>query len=408
MTEKGRTRSQTDLNTSLILAKLDKLDTLDNFNTNLVKLEESVSNLNNEWANFNANHAESMQTLTNQITTFRDEIDEVKRENKSLKDDNKALHDHINKIEAYSRRQNLIFQNIPENVDDAAGLPAKVFTIFKEMKIKDSEKIIIDEVHRINSKAKTRPIIMRFLKKSDRNKVWEARRNTPKPYILNEDLPDAYKKSRGQLMPVMRAAQAAGLKSTMVMDKIKVDGKLYGVDQLNMLPEKCDLSLGCQKENDQVVSFFGRYSFLSNFYKCSFTVDGITYNCGEQFIQQKHCECLGQDELAQRILSTSDPSIQKQLGGSIRADPRPWRDVARAEILPGIRAKFTQNPELASLLLNTGTRDIGEATTDPYWGVAMSLSNTNILKKDMWSGKNIMGKVLMTVRAELVANKVSN
>jgi ribA/ribD-fused uncharacterized protein len=276
------------------------------------------------------------------------------------------------------------------------------------MKIQESEKIIIDEVYRIHSKTKTRPIIIRFLKKSDRNKVWEARRYTPKPFVLNEDLPDAYKRSRGHLMPVMRAAQAAGLKATMVMDKVKVDGKLYGVDQLNKLPEKCDLSLGCQKQNDHVVSFFGRYSFLSNFYKCSFTVEGITYNCGEQFIQQKHCECLGQDELAQRILSTSDPSIQKQLGGSIRADPRPWRDVARAEILPGIRAKFTQNPELASLLLNTGTRDIGEASTDPYWGVAMSLSNKDSLKKDMWSGKNVMGKVLMTVRAELVANKVTH
>jgi predicted NAD-dependent protein-ADP-ribosyltransferase YbiA (DUF1768 family) len=55
--------------------------------------------------------------------------------------------------------------------------------------------------------------------------------------------------------------------------------------------------------------------------------------------------------------------------------------------------------------MNTGTRDLAEATTDTYWGTGMSLNNMNILNKSMWSGKNVMGSVLMVVRAELVANK---
>jgi hypothetical protein len=60
MTEKGRTRSQTDLN-------------------NVEKLEHSVSKSNNEWANFR------IQILTNQTTTIREKIDEVKRENNPSK-----------------------------------------------------------------------------------------------------------------------------------------------------------------------------------------------------------------------------------------------------------------------------------------------------------------------------------
>jgi len=85
-------------------------------------------------------------------------------------------------------------------------------------------------------------------------------------------------------------------------------------------------------------------SSLSNFYKCSFALDGITYNCSEQFIQQKRCECLGQEAQAQRILATSDPSTQKRLSNPIRTDPTPWFDVDRSDIMPAIWAKFTKKP----------------------------------------------------------------
>ena len=51
------------------------------------------------------------------------------------------------------------------------------------MKIKDTDQIIIDEVHRLKShdKSKPNPVIVRFLKRSERNEVWEARRLTRKP-----------------------------------------------------------------------------------------------------------------------------------------------------------------------------------------------------------------------------------
>ncbi len=347
-----------------------------------------------------------MKSISSELTTFRNELEEVKCENKALKEDNISLHDHINRLEAHSRRQNLVFRNIPEN-DDTVDLSTKITTIFTSMNIKDSSKIIIDVIHRNKAydKSKPRSVTIRFLKRSDRNKVWEARRRTPAPLILNEDLPEAYKKTRGYLMPVLKAAQAAGLKSTLVMDKVKVDGKLYSCDQLDKLPVSCDLTRGCQKQNDKVVSFFGRYSPFSNFYKCNFTVNNIKYNCGEQFIQHKCCEILGQEVQAQKILLTDDPSQQKRLAKLIRTDHTPWYDVARAEILPGIRAKFSQNPDLAALLVKTGTRDIGEASIDPFWGVGFSLSNNDVLKSDLWSGKNIMGKVLLAVRAELVAKQ---
>jgi ribA/ribD-fused uncharacterized protein len=392
----------------MILAKLDKLQSIDNnvadMSVQVINLEESISTLSNEWLLFTDSHAASQTSITNDISDIRSDLRELKEENRVLSDANKSLRDQLNRLESHSRRQNLIFQNIP---DDTIDISNKMAIIFKSMKIKDSDQIIIDEAHRLRNsdKSKLNPVIVRFLKRSDRNKVWEARRHTPTPYIINEDLPDDYKKARGRLIPVMKAAKAAGLKSTLIMDKVKIEGKMYSTDQLNELPDRCNLSISCQKQSDKVMCFFGRYSPLSNFYKCSFTLDGTTYNCSEQFIQQKRCEYLGQEAQAQRILAATDPSTQKRLANAIRTDPRPWFDVARSEILPAIRAKFTQNHDLATHLMNTGTRDLAEATTDTYWGTGMSLNNMNILNKSMWSGKNVMGSVLMVVRAELVANK---
>ncbi len=72
--------------------------------------------------------------------------------------------------------------------------------------------------------------------------------------------------------------------------------------------------------------------------------------------------------------------------------------------MPAIQAKFTQNEHLATYLLNTGTRDIGEATQDLFWGVGMNLKNKDIMNQNLWKGKSVMGKVLMQIRAQLVVS----
>ena len=69
-------------------------------------------------------------------------------------------------------------------------------------------------------------------------------------------------------------------------------------------------------------------------------------------------ESLGNDTIAQKILSLSNPSHQKSLGRTIKDDPT-WYDSARDIIYPGILAKFKQNNNLAKYLLDTGTKNVG-------------------------------------------------
>ncbi len=55
-----------------------------------------------------------------------------------------------------------------------------------------------------------------------------------------------------------------------------------------------------------------------------------------------------------------------------------------------LRAKFTQHPQLRSLLLSTGDAEPSEHSSNSYWADSGDAS-----------GKNVLGKLLMELRAEL-------
>ena len=63
--------------------------------------------------------------------------------------------------------------------------------------------------------------------------------------------------------------------------------------------------------------------------------------------------------------------------------------------------KFQQNPELAAMLVATGTCELVEATPSRKWGAGATLSS-NVLRRHEWTGENRHGKILMTVRAKLI------
>ena len=49
----------------------------------------------------------------------------------------------------------------------------------------------------------------------------------------------------------MKAAKAAGVKATLVQDKLKVEGRLYGTDELEHLPDNCSPATGCVNETEK-------------------------------------------------------------------------------------------------------------------------------------------------------------
>lgn len=127
--------------------------------------------------------------------------------------------------------------------------------------------------------------------------------------------------------------------------------------------------------------------FLTNFYPSEIIVGGKHYPTVEHYYQSMKT-IIPDERLA--IITASTPGQAKTLGRkcTMRDD---WNFIKYWVMLEGVRAKFTQNPKLAEMLLNTKTAILVEGTTwhDKIWGVYNM------------EGKNWLGRIIMRVRKEL-------
>ena len=79
---------------------------------------------------------------------------------------------------------------------------------------------------------------------------------------------------------------------------------------------------------------------------------------------------------------------------------REWSRVAEELCYPGIREKFFQYPGLMAVLLNTGNKKLVESSFNDLWGTGIPISNPNTLDETKWKSTGLLGKILMSVRAE--------
>ena len=110
---------------------------------------------------------------------------------------------------------------------------------------------------------------------------------------------------------------------------------------------------------------------------------------------------MGDEETAVHIMSEADPGRQKGLARNIKGDIQKWTSEANTITYKAIKAKFEQNPSLRQYLLASDQKELGEASQDPVWGIGSSLRNPHSLDCNTWTGKNLLGKLLMKARHEL-------
>ena len=144
-------------------------------------------------------------------------MNNIKETNSKLFNTNKTLQDKITKMECYSRRNNLIY----ENERPLPILSKTIRAVWSRMGVSNPDGILIYDIHWDTISEINRPIIVRFVLRTHRHAAWAARRNLRGTgYLINEYLPDEYKKARGVLLPVLKAAKTAGLKATLALDKV--------------------------------------------------------------------------------------------------------------------------------------------------------------------------------------------
>ena len=132
-----------------------------------------------------------------------------------------------------------------------------------------------------------------------------------------------------------------------------------------------------------------------------FTVDGITYNCGEQYMMYQKAMTFNDKETAKKILDEIVPSEQKKLGRLVKNyNDATWNRVRYNVVKRGLFAKFSQNENLKEYLHKYKGYQIVEASPyDRIWGIGYyeqdAINNIN-----NW-GENLLGKILTELAQEI-------
>ncbi len=138
-----------------------------------------------------------------------------------------------------------------------------------------------------------------------------------------------------------------------------------------------------------ITEFKGEYEFLSNFYPSPLVYDAEEYATAEHAYQAAKCD---EDVQRELVKLCATPALAKKMGRRVKLIPK-WELVKLSIMEKIVRAKFSQNPELAAALMDTMPCGLVEGNwwKDTYWGVCNGV------------GQNHLGKILMKIRAELFA-----
>ena len=135
--------------------------------------------------------------------------------------------------------------------------------------------------------------------------------------------------------------------------------------------------------------------FLSNFFEAPVEYDGLAYRNAEAAFQAQKTS----SKAERQQFATLDASSSKKLGRfiTLRSD---WEDVKDRIMYEICVAKFTQNPNLMQMLIDTKDEYLVEGNdwNDCYWGQCNG------------KGLNKLGEILMRIRNEFSFNaeKVKN
>ena len=146
--------------------------------------------------------------------------------------------------------------------------------------------------------------------------------------------------------------------------------------------------------------FFWRGQF-NNWTRGNFTVNGITFNCGEQYMMYAKAMLFEDLETAKEILETKTPREQKALGRRVKNFKDEVWDAARFKLVKeGLTERFTQDEQLRTSLVSCKDYILVEASPfDRIWGIGYN-EHTAMANIKNW-GQNLLGRVLTEIAQEI-------
>lgn len=152
------------------------------------------------------------------------------------------------------------------------------------------------------------------------------------------------------------------------------------------------------RTTDKYVFFWN--GIYSQWHPSPVKIDGKKFNCMEQWMMYNKAILFKDNEMAELIMSTDNPRLQKEYGRTVKNfDAKKWDDVAFDIVKRGNYEKFTQNKDLQKQLLDTGDRILVEASpVDRIWGIGMAQYDVGVENEKNWRGRNLLGKAITEVK----------
>ena len=258
---------------------------------------------------------------------------------------------------------------------------------------------------------------------------------------INADVPRDVRIKRAKLRQAAQFARESGKKVLCGIMGIQIDGVSYDIDTIDQIPselsrEKINPERHCPNNEDDKqyipfrkpfrvahrrlksgeirtnmvgpclqktkrgLAFLTGKCFLINFYKCNVRYNGHDYKTSEHcWLAQKAIICNDPIALA-AIKGAAEPLEAKRIGELITENEH-WRRIRVEKMYDIPQHKFRQNKDLYYKLINTRPFDLIEASFDGFWGAACSLYSQALID-GTWSGKNVLGYLLVDVRTDLI------
>ncbi len=157
------------------------------------------------------------------------------------------------------------------------------------------------------------------------------------------------------------------------------------------------------KETENVYLFW-RHQFGQWTKRDISDIDGTIYNCCEQYMMAKKALLFGDTLTQAAIMKTASAKEQQALGRQVaNFDASKWDKHKYGIVWFANYLKFSQHDDLAARLLATNNKVLAEASPyDLVWGIGFTAEDEQALNTKAWTGQNLLGKVLMSVREALV------
>lgn len=147
--------------------------------------------------------------------------------------------------------------------------------------------------------------------------------------------------------------------------------------------------------------FYGGWA--SQWAASEFILDGVKYNCAEQYMMAQKAILFGDQAALAIIMGTDNPKIQKAAGRTVQGfDKEIWEQNAKLFVYRANFAKFTQNAEALMWLLSTdGTTLVEASPWDKIWGIGLDASDPLAKDRNTWQGTNWLGEIVTQVREDI-------